>query len=73
MQAVPGVSYQGAKLVQESVAINHPVIYVSANYRLNSFGFSASDDFAKAGLLNIGIKDQRTAMRWIQKYIAKVR
>lgn len=73
VQVVPGALYQGANVVKESVAINQPVIYVSANYRLNSFGFIASDEFAKAGLLNIGIRDQRTAMRWVQKNIAKVR
>ncbi|KIM94540.1 hypothetical protein OIDMADRAFT_135410, partial [Oidiodendron maius Zn] len=47
------------------------VIYVSSNYRLNSFGFSASEELAKEGLLNLGLKDQRLAMKWIKQHISK--
>lgn len=69
---MPGVCYQGAEIVRRSVEIGLPVIYVSSNYRLNSFGFSASEELAKEGLLNLGLKDQRLAMKWVKKHISKV-
>lgn len=72
LNAVPGVSYQGAEIVRRSVEIGLPVIYVSSNYRLNSFGFSASEELAKEGLLNLGLKDQRLAMKWVKRHISKV-
>jgi carboxylesterase type B len=43
--------------------------YVSSNYRLNSFGFSASEELAKEGLLNLGLKDQRLAVKWVKQHI----
>ena len=49
-----------------------PVIVVSANYRLNAFGFSGGKEMADAGVANLAIEDQRLAMKWVQKYIAQV-
>lgn len=69
---MPGVAYQGAEIVRRSVEIGHPVIYVSSNYRLNSFGFSASEELAQADLLNLGLKDQRLAMKWVKQHISEV-
>lgn len=50
--------------------MDQPIITVSANYRLNAFGFSASREMEEAGLLNLGIEDQRVAMYWVKKYIS---
>ncbi len=33
------IFYNGTALVQHSIAIDHPVVYVGINYRLNGFGF----------------------------------
>lgn len=52
--AVPGVFYQGANLVKRSQDMGRPIIVASINYRLMSFGFSASQEMADAGLLNLG-------------------
>ncbi|KAH9168387.1 carotenoid ester lipase precursor [Lactarius sanguifluus] len=51
----------GSPIVNHSIALRKPVIYVSMNYRplLAAFGFLAS---------NLGLWDQRLALRWIQKY-----
>lgn len=65
----PGVFYQGANLVRRSQDMGQPIIVVSINYRLNHFGFSASQEMADAGLLNLGLEDQRNAMKWIQQNI----
>ncbi|KAJ0347526.1 hypothetical protein COL154_009607 [Colletotrichum chrysophilum] len=66
--AVPNYNIGG--LVRTSVSLNQPIIGVSANYRLNAFGFSASKEMEEAGLLNLGLEDQRVAMQWVQKHIA---
>ncbi|KAI0791004.1 carotenoid ester lipase precursor [Abortiporus biennis] len=61
--------YDGAVIVNRSVALSEPVIYVSMNYRVTAFGFLASKEVKEAGVGNIGLQDQRQALRWIQKYI----
>ncbi|RDW60637.1 carboxylic ester hydrolase-37 [Coleophoma cylindrospora] len=66
----PGVFYQGANLVKRSIDMDQPMIVVSINYRLMHFGFTASQEFEEAGLLNLGLEDQRNAMRWVQQNIA---
>ncbi|KAK4894336.1 hypothetical protein LTR27_007469 [Elasticomyces elasticus] len=56
-------------MVQTSMQIGHPVIVVSINYRLSAFGFIASQEAAGNGALNIGLQDQRQALRWVQENI----
>ncbi|KAN0141650.1 Alpha/Beta hydrolase fold [Lactarius tabidus] len=67
------VSYNGSIIVNRSIALNEPVIYVSMNYRdfntLIAFGFLASQEVKDAGVGNLGLQDQRMALRWVQKYI----
>ncbi|SMQ51504.1 unnamed protein product [Zymoseptoria tritici ST99CH_1A5] len=67
--SLPGVFYQGASIVQRSLSMGKPVLFTSINYRLHHFGFTASREFEKEGLLNLGLEDQRVALRWIQKNI----
>ncbi|KAF4574341.1 Carboxylic ester hydrolase [Pleurotus pulmonarius] len=62
--------YDGGPIVERSIQLGEPVIYVSMNYRLNAFGFLASQEVKDAGLGNLGLQDQREALRWIQKYIS---
>ncbi|KIJ21000.1 hypothetical protein PAXINDRAFT_66810 [Paxillus involutus ATCC 200175] len=61
--------YDGGLLVETSVSLDVPAIYVSMNYRLNAFGFLASQEVKDAGVGNLGLHDQRLALYWIQKYI----
>ncbi|KAJ7139061.1 alpha beta-hydrolase [Mycena epipterygia] len=61
--------YDGVPIVQRSIAMGEPVIYVSMNYRVSAFGFLASKEVRAAGVGNLGLQDQRQALRWIQKYI----
>ncbi|TFK33460.1 carotenoid ester lipase precursor [Crucibulum laeve] len=61
--------YDGALIVDRSIALGTPIIYVSVNYRLSGFGFLASKEVKAAGIGNLGLQDQRQALRWIQKYI----
>jgi carboxylesterase type B len=53
-----GVLYQGAHLVQQSMKIGRPIVFVSANHRLNAFGALASQEITDAGVSNLHLKDQ---------------
>lgn len=61
--------YNTSYIVNASVAIQQPIIAVSINYRLSGWGFLASKEVAAAGELNIGLYDQRLALKWIQENI----
>lgn len=39
------------------------------NYRLNIFGFALNDALNSTGSLNVGLKDQRLALEWVQQNI----
>ena len=57
-------------IVNESVAMGKPMIAVAINYRLNGFGFLDSKPIREQNLTNIGLQDQRMALRWVQENIA---
>ncbi|OSX62566.1 hypothetical protein POSPLADRAFT_1142177 [Postia placenta MAD-698-R-SB12] len=63
-------SNPGNIIVERSITLGEPIIFVSFNYRLNAFGFLASEEVENAGLTNIGMRDQRFAMEWVNKYIS---
>jgi acetylcholinesterase len=52
--------------------MNQPIIYVSANHRLNGFGLLAGQEMIDGNATNLLLRDQRLAMQWMQKYIANV-
>lgn len=60
-----GNSYDGSSFVKNNV------IYVSINYRLNIFGFLATDEsYEKYGTTgNLGFLDQVCALKWVKKNI----
>jgi carboxylesterase type B len=47
------------------------MIAVSINYRLSAWGFLKSDEVTEAGVTNLGIRDQRLALHWVQENIAE--
>lgn len=51
-------------------SVGNSIVIVSIQYRLGAFGFLASDDVAKDGVLNTGLHDIRFALEWVQKYIS---
>ncbi|CZR58626.1 related to carboxylesterase type B [Phialocephala subalpina] len=61
--------YNTSYLVNASVAIHKPIILVSINYRIGGWGFLASKEVVAAGESNIGLFDQRLALKWIQENI----
>ncbi|GAA5891604.1 hypothetical protein JCM6882_004527 [Rhodosporidiobolus microsporus] len=62
--------YNGSYLVQRSVENGEPIIFASINYRLGALGFPAGQASVDAGEANLGVKDQRQALRWVQENIA---
>ena len=46
-------------------------ISVIIQYRLGAFGFLASEDVKKGGVLNAGLLDMNFALQWVQKYASK--
>ncbi|KAJ7886362.1 Alpha/Beta hydrolase protein [Mycena leptocephala] len=62
--------YDGVPIVQRSIAMGQPIIYISINYRVSAFGFLGGKEVREAGVGNLGLQDQREALRWVQKYIA---
>ncbi|KAF8879078.1 carotenoid ester lipase precursor [Gymnopilus junonius] len=59
----------GDTVVQRSIALGEPVIFVSPNYRVNAMGFIGGQQIKNAGLGNNGLRDQRFAMEWVQQHI----
>ncbi|KAF9000388.1 alpha/beta-hydrolase [Hymenopellis radicata] len=62
--------YNLSYIVQESVEMGEPIVAVSFNYRLGALGFLASTEVVACGNANLGLKDQRLALCWIQENIA---
>ncbi|TFK80187.1 alpha/beta-hydrolase, partial [Polyporus arcularius HHB13444] len=64
------VKFLGDALVTRSIASKQPVIYVVFNHRLNTFGFLGGKEIKEAGVGNLGLHDQRLALKWVNKYIS---
>lgn len=62
--------YNLSYIVSNSVSLNKPIIGVSVQYRLSGWGFLDSTEIRSAGATNLGIRDQRLALAWIQENIA---
>ncbi|KAB8199474.1 carboxylesterase family protein-like protein [Aspergillus parasiticus] len=62
--------YNLSFIVEKSVQLGQPIIAVSFNYRLSAWGFLFSNQLRDTGATNIGLRDQRFALIWIQENIA---
>ncbi|KAF5008708.1 hypothetical protein FDECE_5035 [Fusarium decemcellulare] len=60
-------SMDGASFVASSKT---PIAVVTFNYRLNSLGFLPSRLFQEEGLLNLGLRDQKFFLRFLQTHLA---
>ncbi|KAF3932561.1 Acetylcholinesterase [Dactylellina cionopaga] len=56
-------------IVEQSVKLGTPMIAVSINYRVAGWGFLSGREVAGTKNLNVGLKDQRMALHWIQENI----
>jgi carboxylesterase type B len=56
-------------IIQKSQALGSEIIYVTANYRANGFGFLAGKELQRDGSTNLGLRDQRAALQWVAENI----
>ncbi|CAE6521281.1 unnamed protein product [Rhizoctonia solani] len=63
------LTYPGAFLVNRANEIGKPIIYVSINYRVGIYGFPPGQAAYDAGGRNLGFKDQRLALEWVNENI----
>ncbi|KAL4957590.1 Alpha/Beta hydrolase protein [Aspergillus filifer] len=56
-------------IVQKFVQMNKPIVAVAINNRLNGFGFMGGPVIQDQGLANLGLRDQRLALHWMQENI----
>ncbi|KAJ7075011.1 carotenoid ester lipase precursor [Mycena belliarum] len=57
-------------LVERSIEVHEPIIIVVPNYRLNAFGFLGGREVNKAGVSNLGLRDQISALAWVKRHIS---
>lgn len=62
--------YNLSFIVDNSVKNGAPIMGVSVAYRLSAWGFLHSNQVVGAGATNVGLRDQRLALHWIQENIA---
>ncbi|KAG9251981.1 Alpha/Beta hydrolase protein [Emericellopsis atlantica] len=62
--------YNLSFIVDQSVKMEEPIVAVSINYRLHAWGFLYGSEIAEEGGSNIGFRDQRLALHWVQENIA---
>ncbi|KAL2675704.1 hypothetical protein Neosp_011894 [[Neocosmospora] mangrovei] len=61
--------YNLSYIVEQSVKENKPIIAASINYRVSFWGFMFSNELKEARAGNLGLKDQRLALEWLQDNI----
>lgn len=61
--------YNLSFIIENSVQIGKPFIGVSINYRLDAWGFISSQEVSGSASTNLGLKDQRLALHWVQENI----
>jgi acetylcholinesterase len=62
--------YNLSYIVEQSSLNNKPVIGISINYRMAAFGFIYSKEIKESGNQNLGLRDQRLALKWVNKHIS---
>jgi carboxylesterase type B len=63
--------YSGYGIVNKSMSLGKPVIYVAMNYRVGGWGFMPGKELQAEGSTNLGLRDQRLGLEWIQDNIEK--
>ncbi|KAL2832450.1 Alpha/Beta hydrolase protein [Aspergillus cavernicola] len=61
--------YNMSYITRQAAVNGNPVMGISINYRVAAFGFLDSEEVRASGNNNLGLLDQRVAMRWIKKSI----
>lgn len=56
-------------LLSSSLSLSKPILAVSIQYRLSAFGFLVGAEALEGGATNLGFRDQRLALHWVQENI----
>ncbi|KAJ5651831.1 hypothetical protein N7507_009257 [Penicillium longicatenatum] len=62
--------YNMSRILENSYSIGKPFIAVTLNYRLSAWGWISSRQVWGSGNTNLGLRDQRLALQWVQENIA---
>jgi len=62
--------YNLSYIVERSVELGRPILAASINYRKTTWGFLQSVDLQGTGNTNLGLRDMRQALSWVQENIA---
>ncbi|KAJ5797478.1 uncharacterized protein N7503_006774 [Penicillium pulvis] len=62
--------YNMSRILENSYDIGKPFIAVTLNYRLSAWGWISSSQVWGSGNTNLGLRDQRLALHWVQENIA---
>ncbi|KAH8886582.1 alpha/beta-hydrolase [Thozetella sp. PMI_491] len=63
-------AYNQSWIVNRAALSGTPIVAVSINYRVGGFGWLWSNELKMIGASNLGFRDQRLALHWIQENIA---
>lgn len=61
--------YNTSFIVSEATKMGNPMIAVTINYRLSVWGFIFGKEVQASGQTNLGMRDQRLALHWVQENI----
>jgi carboxylesterase type B len=61
--------YNLSYIVEQSVYARSPIVAVSIQYRLQGWGFLFGKEVLAAGSANMGNRDQRLALHWVQENV----
>ncbi|KAK8847567.1 hypothetical protein IAR55_005426 [Kwoniella newhampshirensis] len=61
--------YNASFLEAYAAQTGKPFIFVALNYRLGAFGWGYGSGFAENGAANLGLKDIRKGLEWVQQNI----
>ncbi|KAI9454072.1 carotenoid ester lipase precursor [Lactarius psammicola] len=64
-------AYNGTLVVSRSITLGQPIVFVSMNYRLSALGFMPGKEVKAEKIGNLGLQDQRLALKWVQTYITE--
>ncbi|PVH98305.1 alpha/beta-hydrolase [Periconia macrospinosa] len=62
--------YNLSYIVQQSAEMNKHMIGISINYRMAAFGFINGAAVKASGTQNLGLRDQRLALQWVNRHIS---
>ncbi|OCF45772.1 hypothetical protein I317_00260 [Kwoniella heveanensis CBS 569] len=62
-------TYNGTFLEAAGMITDRPVIYVALQYRLGVFGWGYGSGFAENGAGNLGLRDIKKGLEWVQQNI----